>query len=263
MGHALLHSRPVALDEPDFGVALAPLRLRSAGEQIADRLVTAIALGEFVPGQRLPSERELAALLGVSRASVRDALHLLASAGYVDIQRGRTGGAYVQMSWGSESADMVRRTLVPHWHHFEALLDLRRLVEPLIARTATERRTAEDLDQIRRALADYVDAPDREASRAGDQALHATIARATHNEYLASISGQIRAELSLGFQAEPFSDEIRRTAVVQHILLVEAIEAGDPTAAAALAAEHFSLTETALRELVERVGHEPPGPFTG
>lgn len=257
MGRAMLHSPGVVLDDPDLGSPLAPLRLRSAGEQIADRLVTAIALGEFVPGQRLPSERELAALLGVSRASVRDALHLLAAAGYVDIQRGRTGGAYVQLSWGSESADMVRRTLVPHWQHFEALLDLRRLVEPLIARTATERRTAEDLEQIRLALADYVDAQDREASRAADQGLHRAIARATHNEYLVSISSQIRAELSLGFQAEPYSDEIRRTAIVQHTNLVEAIAAGNPAAAAAIAAEHFSLTERALRELVERVVREP------
>jgi DNA-binding FadR family transcriptional regulator len=259
MGRALLHSPAVGLDEPDLGSPLAPLRLRNAGEQIADRLVTAIALGEFVPGQRLPSERELAALLGVSRASVRDALHLLAAAGYVDIQRGRTGGAYVQLSWGSESADMVRRTLVFHWQHFEALLDLRRLIEPLIARTATERRTPEDLAEIRRALTDYVEAEDREASRAADQDLHTAIARATHNEYLVSISGQIRAELSLGFQAEPYSDAIRRTAIVQHTRLVETIEAGDPAAAAAIAAEHFSLTETALRELVERVATDPAG----
>jgi DNA-binding FadR family transcriptional regulator len=259
MGRALLHSPGGTLDESDLASPLTPLRLRNAGEQIADRLVTAIALGEFVPGQRLPSERELAALLGVSRASVRDALHLLAAAGYVDIQRGRNGGAYVQLSWGSESADMVRRTLVPHWQHFEALFDLRRLVEPLIARTATERRTAADLEQIRLALADYVNAEDREASRAADQALHTAIARATHNDYLASISGQIRAGISLGFQAEPYSDEIRRTAVVQHTRLVEAIAAGDPATAGALAAEHFSLTETALRELVERVTPGPAG----
>lgn len=259
----MLHSTTAALDGPDLGAALAPLRLRSAGEQIAERLVTAIALGEFVPGQRLPSERELAALLGVSRASVRDALHLLAAAGYVDIQRGRSGGAYVQMSWGSQSADMVRRTLVPHWQHFEALFDLRRLVEPLIARTAAERRTPEDLDEIRLALADYVGAPDREASRAADQALHSAIARATHNEYLVSLSSQIRAQVSLGFQAEPYSDEIRRTAVVQHTRLVETIAAGDPDTAAALATDHFSLTETALRELVARVVREPSGSRPG
>jgi DNA-binding transcriptional MocR family regulator len=72
--------------------ALEPLRKRNAAEQLAERLVTAIALGEFVPGQRLPAERELSGMLGVSRTVVREALHRLADDGYLEIQRGRNGG---------------------------------------------------------------------------------------------------------------------------------------------------------------------------
>lgn len=49
---------------------LGPLPMRNAGERIAERIVTAIALGEFVPGQRLPSERELATLLQTSRGVI-------------------------------------------------------------------------------------------------------------------------------------------------------------------------------------------------
>src|SRR5215468_196162 len=90
---------------------LEPVRIRSGAEHIADRLVTAIALGEFVPGQRLPPERELASTLNVSRASVREALHRLAATGYVVISRGRNGGATVQSSWGPASAEHVQRTL--------------------------------------------------------------------------------------------------------------------------------------------------------
>ena len=71
-----------------LAAVLEPLKVRNTAEQIADRLVTAIALGEFVPEQRLPPERELAATLGVSRASVREALHRLAATGYVVISRG-------------------------------------------------------------------------------------------------------------------------------------------------------------------------------
>ena len=64
-----------------FGTLLAPITLRTAGERIAERFVTAIALGEFVPGQRLPPERELAAMLEVSRTTVREALQRLQAAG--------------------------------------------------------------------------------------------------------------------------------------------------------------------------------------
>ena len=87
-------------DARDGGSALAPVHLRNAGEHVADRLVTAIALGEYVTGQRLPSERELATMLAVNRASVREALHRLAETGYVEIRRGRHGGAFVQAAWG-------------------------------------------------------------------------------------------------------------------------------------------------------------------
>ena len=51
---------PSSADGPTI---LEPVRMRSAGEHIADRIVTAIALGEFVPGQRLPTERDLASML--------------------------------------------------------------------------------------------------------------------------------------------------------------------------------------------------------
>jgi GntR family transcriptional regulator, transcriptional repressor for pyruvate dehydrogenase complex len=241
--------------------ALEPLRRRNAAEQLAERLVTAIALGEFVLDQRLPAERELSTMLGVSRTVVREALHRLADGGYLEIQRGRNGGAVVRSSWGPASAEMVRRTLAPHWADFEALLDLRLLIEALIARTAATRHAAEDIDAIRAAQQGYEDAGgEREASRAADQALHATIAAGCHNEYLAGLSRQIRAQVSLGFGAEPYSAELRRRAIEQHAGLVEAVAARDGDAAALLAAEHFSLTEAAMRALLRRAEGEEPSP---
>jgi GntR family transcriptional regulator, transcriptional repressor for pyruvate dehydrogenase complex len=245
----------------DVASVLEPLQLRNAAEQIADRLVTAIALGEFVPGQRLPTERELAATLGVSRTSVREALHRLAGAGYVEIQRGRTGGTFVKASWGPGSASMVRRTLVPVWADFEQLFDLRRLIESLIAGTAASRHTPDELEAIRSAAVAYQHAGgDRETSRAADEALHQAIAAATHNAYLARLSRQIRDQVSLGFRAEPYSADIRRRAIDQHHELVATIAAGAAERAAALAAEHFSLTEAALRALLDRVGREEASP---
>ena len=90
---------------------LEPVKLRSGAEHVADRLVTAIALGEFVPGQRLPSERELASTLEVSRTTVREAIQRLAALGYVEVRRGRTGGAFVLEATGPAATEMIRRTL--------------------------------------------------------------------------------------------------------------------------------------------------------
>ncbi len=234
--------------------SLARVHLRNAGEHVADRLVTAIALGEYITGQRLPSERELAALLGVNRASVREALHRLAEAGYVEIRRGRHGGAFVLAAWGPESEARVQRTLATDWASFEELFDLRRLIEPVIAATAAERHDDAHASSIRAANQAYLDADDdREASRAADQALHLAVASATQNRYLVDLSQQIRARVSLGFQAEPYSLAIRESAKVQHSELVEAIVARRAGDAAEIARNHFSLTETALRELLSRV----------
>jgi DNA-binding FadR family transcriptional regulator len=238
---------------------LDQVRIPSAGEHIAERVVTAIALGEFVPGQRLPPERELAAMLGVSRTTVREAIQRLAAAGHVEVRRGRTGGAYVKEAWTPTSVEMIRRTLLPRWDSFEALFDLRALVEPLIARTAAERRDDVDLGAMRGALDAYRTAGDREASRAADQALHAAVARAAHNEYLVALSARIRSEISLGFGAEPYSEAIRARALQSHGALVRAIAAGQASRAARVAAQHFRLTEDRLREVRALIGGEATG----
>jgi len=240
----------------------APLRLRNAGELVAERLVTALALGEFVPGQRLPTERDLAATLGVSRTTVREAISRLAATGYVQVRRGRHGGALVLVGAGPEADEMIRRTLVPGWPQLELLFDLRSLVEPLIAQTAAGRRTPTDVERIQAALAAYRAAgSDREASSTADEALHHAIAEAAHNPYLVDLSERIRRGVSLGFRAEPYSLSIRERAISEHGDLAAAVIAGATDRAAAIAARHFTITEQRLRELYDRtrVSTSEPG----
>lgn len=229
---------------------------KNVGEQLAERLVTAVALGVYVPGQRLPSERELSELVGVSRTGVREAIHRLADAGYVEVRRGRQGGAFVRADWGPESHEMIRRYLLPNWERFQALLDARLHVEGTIARVAADRRSASDIDRMRAAHRAYTDAADRDASRVADQQLHLAVVEATGNPVLTALSMQIRSRVSLGLGAEPYTSSVRAKAAVQHEQLVEAIADGDGDLAARLAGEHFGLTERLLRRLVRRVSKE-------
>ena len=241
-------TEPAHATEP-FGALLSPVTMRTAGERIAERLVTAIALGEFEPGQRLPTERDLAATLEVSRTTVREALQRLQAAGYVTTRRGRGGGTFIQTGAGPGSDEMIKRTLGPAWDELTELLDYRRLIEQQIARTAAERRSAEDIETIRRAVGAYAHAAGRDASRLADHALHQAIARATHN----SRSARIRREVGLGFDAEPYTPKMRRRALRQHPTLAEAVIAGEPDRAARLADSHFSLTDDTLAELRARL----------
>ena len=239
--------------------ALRPLVAESAAARIADRFVTAIALGQFVVGQKLPTVQQLAKLLEVSPTTVRGALAQLSELGYVVVQRGRGGGTVVTAQWGPASDSMVRRALEPGWNQLEVSLDFRSLVEQLIARTAAIRHTEADAARITRAVSSYEMAlGDRESSRLADLEVHQAIAAATQNSQLADLSLRIRHDVSLGFEAEPFSAEVRARAIVQHAGLAAAILARDSEPAAQLAGEHFSLTAQTLRALHDRVEHPLP-----
>ena len=228
--------------------------MQSAGERVADRLVTAIALGEFVPGQRLPPERELAAMLKVGRGVVREALQRLSASGYVSIKRGRAGGAYIDAGWLPDSKAIIRRVLKPERQRIEQLLDLRSLVESMVAHTAALRRDESDIAQIEQAVAAYAAADtDRHSSGVADRDLHLAINRAAHNPLLEGLSYQIRAEVSLGFGIEPYSPQLRERALDQHPRLAAAVIGGDGDLAAHLAADHFHLSEDHLRRLIETV----------
>lgn len=230
----------------------APIVSRHVADDVVDRLVTAVALGLYVTGQQLPTERELATLLGVSRSSVREALKQLTDGGYLEVRRGRRGGYFVRADWGPASAEHVRRELIANWTAFEQIFDARNLIEPLIARTAAQRRTEADIVAMQEALEAYLGAPDHDASRRADTSLHLAIAEATHNPVLRQISVDLRAKITFNLGAEPYSDEARRIAIGQHRDLVAAVTKGRGDEAADIAAYHFVLSENLMRRLVNR-----------
>jgi|SRR3954452_12905061 GntR family transcriptional repressor for pyruvate dehydrogenase complex len=232
---------------------LGPLRAATTGEQVAHRLSTAIALGEFSLGDRLPSERELAALLKVSRESVRAALRRLADAGLIEVRRGRGGGAFVRAQWAETSENAVREALLAQWEDFEALFDYRRLIESLIARTAAQRADEADRATIRTVLAAFEASANPGEARRHDTELHLAVARATHNARLVRLHQLLLSEVSLGVSEEPYTWEIYEEARPHHRALAEAVIGGDEQRAADIAGEHFAITENALRRLAARV----------
>jgi DNA-binding FadR family transcriptional regulator len=233
---------------------LGPVRVATAAEEVADRLITAVAVGEFLPGDRLPVERELARLLGVSRPTVREAISRLQSAGVVEIRRGRLGGTYVRDSWTEVSAPAVRRTLLPRWPEFEQLFDLRGLVEEMVARTAARRRRPEHIEQIRRAVKAYESAQSAREMHAADTAFHQAVLEATGNPQIIALSRDLLTRVALGLPIEPHEDdrEVHDRAVREHTAIARAIAAGEVELAGEIAREHFTITEDTLREALSR-----------
>ena len=234
--------------------ALRPLIAETAAARIADRFITALALGQFVVGQKLPTLPELSAMLEVSQTTVREAISRLTALGYVRVQRGRAGGTFVVSQWGPASDSGVQRALGESWGTLQETLDFRSIVEQQIARTAAQRIRPDDEERIRLAVQAYSGAgTDRNASRLADLAVHQSIAAATHNSPLAELSMRLQHQVGLGFHGEPFSEDVRRRAVDQHAVLAQAVLDRRPEDAARLAREHFALTEELLNALHDRM----------
>lgn len=222
-------------------MAWASARQRTTAEAISDRILAAVAVGVLQPGEQLPSERELAEILTVSRTTIRQALARLAALGIIESRRGRAGGTFVA-DRGAVDASTTRRVLEPIRREMESLHDYRALIQESLTRTAAIRHDASHDAAISAALAAYIAADGVTASRLADRALHDAIAAAAGNEHLADLARELSSRVNLGFAAEPYSAELRETARQQHRAIVDAVLAGEPERAGRLADEHFRLT---------------------
>jgi GntR family transcriptional repressor for pyruvate dehydrogenase complex len=226
---------------------------------VADRLITAIAVGVYSPGERLPPEREMARSLDVSRVTVRQALKQVSDLGLVEARRGRGGGTFVTTaSWAEIAPETARRTLEIELPRLRDLFDFRCLVEGMIARAAAERRTADDIARLTAALAEFRRATEMEEARRLDRRLHGLICAAARNPHLNALSARLTAAVTLGFGAEPYLEEFFAQAVAEHEELVGHVVRGAAHAADGVAQAHFSLTLETMKVRLSQAGNPSP-----
>src|SRR5262245_26788050 len=156
---------------------LRPVRGHHAFEACVEQLATAIRLGVYPRGTTLPSERELAGMLGVSRATLREAMAALRQAGLVETTRGRLGGTVVTLRPRTPSARAAARITGARRKEWLDVLDFRRIVEPGAAHLAAR----SDFDegqrvQLEQAHHDVANARRPSAHRQADSRFHLTIA---------------------------------------------------------------------------------------
>jgi GntR family transcriptional regulator, transcriptional repressor for pyruvate dehydrogenase complex len=201
--------------------------------------------GELGPGDRLPSERELAPQLGVSRDRLRDALSTLETDGYLFSKRGATGGWFVT-ELGTPFATWAARTE----HDLDDIVDFRLAVECEAARFAATRRTRADIAVIDQAVARLDAAATPRDYRLADVAFHAAIAAASGNERLAAAIERARGEL---FEpADELWQDGRIESLADHRQILDAIRRQDAAGAAGAMAEHIERTRLEVRALARR-----------
>ncbi|MYM34125.1 FCD domain-containing protein [Duganella sp. FT50W] len=195
---------------------------------VADRIQELIRNEHIAAGERLPSERDLATKLSVSRASLREALIALELGGVIEVRGG--SGVYVSEVPEPPVSDLAEAGPGP----FE-VLSARRLIESEIAAIAARVATDSAIDAIMQAVIEMETNHDHYASNEqADRNFHLAIARATGNSalvgslnYLWDQRGRLWHKLKEHFQTE----ELRQETLKDHRRILEAIAAHDPAAA--------------------------------
>jgi GntR family transcriptional repressor for pyruvate dehydrogenase complex len=214
-----------------------PLRAGKLSEAVYGVLERLISSGRIAPGARLPAERVLAEQLGVSRSSVREAVHELELKRLVERRSGR----------GTIVLDTSRTT--PHGNLLEELstekrdlleiMDFRLAIEPPIAGLAAERATRGNLSRLTTILEQM--SGERDATRTAelDHAFHSAIARATQNRLLMRLH-DVSATWMRSSRREALQTKARRaTSLEGHRRIQRAIASHDPEAAEAAMADHI------------------------
>ena len=226
----------------------APIATQRLSDQLADRLAAQVASRTLRPGDRLPTEQQLAAAHGVSRTVVREAVHQLKSRGLL---RSRQGSGVFVAEAAAQQPLSFDPTVLDSMAAVVQVVEVRRALEGEIAALAAERATPTGVAALRRALK----ALDAAVAAGGDGvaedlAFHRAIAQATGNPQFQSLLGFLEQYLreamrvTRGNEARrhDFAEAVR----AEHHALVDAIAAGDAAAARRAAVRHMQRAASRL-----------------
>lgn len=227
----------------------APLKPTFRAEFVVRRLRDAIALGLLPDGTQLPGEADLAASLGVSTVTVREALAALRNDRLLETRRGRGGGSFVVLPPGGATT-IIRRRL-----HDLSLLDLRDLgdfytaVSGATAAYAARRGTTDEVDQICLAGDQFAAASDVGARRQADARLRVLIAATAQSPRLYTAEVELQAEIGTLLRLTLELDDSYRRDVALVTELCAALRDSDETRARQAAEQRVREATARLIEL--------------
>jgi GntR family transcriptional repressor for pyruvate dehydrogenase complex len=223
-----------------------PIGRSAVTEEATKRILGMIQSGRLQPGDRLPTERELAASLGVSRNSLREAIRALVLMNIVHSRQG--DGTYVSSLKPELLVKPINFILSIDPESIFDLFEIRRILESGAAHLAAERISEPELCELHKCLEDlkaHVDKPKRFLE--ADVSFHGTIIRAARNSLLTSLMESIK---SLALDSRKRTVEItkvRRHTVLDHEAIYEALRRRDGEGARAAMIAHLTNVESSLR----------------
>jgi len=236
-----------------------PIKPKKVSTQIAEQIRTSILAGEFNPGEKLPPERELAEMFGVSRPSVREALNILTSSGLVETYQG--GGSLVR-SLVENSAGMPLSELIRiDGDRALDVIEVRKGMESWTAWYAASRALPEDIRRLK-AVVDGMEKNLEELKHSEDfdAHFHILVARATHNVVWLHIMQSI-FEAMQEFQRDVWravylTEDDQRLLFSHHLKVYEMIRDRNPEGARDAMLDHLSFAQKRCSAYVSMRGSE-------
>jgi GntR family transcriptional repressor for pyruvate dehydrogenase complex len=216
--------------------------------QLIDQIEALISVSQLRPGDRLPTERELAHKFGVSRTVVREAVRALAAKGLLEVKRG--SGTTIR----APSAQSVSHSILLYLRAGQPEIDYRKVMEVRfhleieIAGLAAERHSQQDVEKMGRILIDTPLVDSREAFVIIDMAFHTALAEATRNPLyvllLESIAGIMRKVRELAYDIP--KPTLR--AYKHHAAILEQVKAGNRDGARRAMRDHLYEAEDTIQQ---------------
>lgn len=207
----------------------APVETERTVDAVVDQIVDQIRAGRLRDGELLPGERRLAAAMGVSRRTIRDAIEILQDAGVVSVAPGPAGGIRVASIWIPDA--LISDPTAPSIAEVFELLEARRVIEPRVAQLAALRGTEDDFHILRETIAlQRANEHDWWRVNQGNAIFHRQLWRAARNHELERAMRSIYRRLSRAFYQALQDESMESTTVgiAIHEETLTAIMRGQP-----------------------------------
>lgn len=235
-------------------ILFEPIKPKKISEEIVNQIKQLISKGELKPGDRIPSERELAAMLGVSRPSVREAIMVLDAMGFLEARQG--GGTYVRALTESSIMDPLAKLVeMRDPEMLRSLAEVRMGLESWSAYLAAKRATEADISELRRLYG----VMEEQAANGGwdpdvDAEFHYAITGASHNSLQMHVLNSIHTLFHTTIQVA-LMEFYRQEGHIQKLLthhreIMEAIIAHQPELARQKMMEHLAMVEEKMAQLL-------------
>lgn len=230
------------------------IRTSRIPDEVYRQIVALISSGRLKPGEKLPSEREMAAEFGVSRQSVREALSKARSMGLIEIRQGE--GSFVLSTVGESMGSPLKVILEEQAERIFEFLEIRKLVEGWCAQRAAREAKGEDLEKMKEILQRMRKSnPAQKEWESLDVAFHLAIAEASHNVIALHVMEALKESFDSFFVFRKALKTTEREDLLwqHHHEIFQAIEKGDPTLARERIIKHLDFIGEKIKKQMKKI----------